>query len=184
MVVATPPRLTADEFFRLHGDESNVELVRGTVVKYPMPGAEHGAVASAADFELRAFVRANGLGRVMSNDTLIRLSADTSRGADVCFLSYSKLAADQKLPKGMLEVVPELVVEVRSPSDLWTDVLAKVVDYIRAGVLVVVVLDPKTQSASVFRSGTRQETFERDAELTVPDVLPGFAVPVARFFEQ
>lgn len=78
---------------------------------------------------------------------------------------------------------PELVIEVKSPSDLWTEVLAKVVDYIRAGVRVVIVLDPATESASAFRSDTRQETFERDRELTVPDVLPGFAVPVARFFE-
>jgi Uma2 family endonuclease len=183
MVVALPPKISVDEFFRLHGHESNVELVRGTVVRWPMPGAEHGAVASAADFELRAFARANTLGRVMSNDTLIRLDTDTTRGADVCFLSYAKLPADQKLPKGVLEAIPELVVEVKSPSDSWTDVLTKVVDYTRAGVQVVIVLDPATESASAFRSDARQETFERDEELTVPDVLPGFAVPVARFFE-
>lgn len=183
MVVALPPPLTVDDFFRLYGHESNVELVRGTVVRSPTPGAEHGAVASAADFELRGFARANKLGRVMSNDTLIRLATDTTRGADVCFLSYAKLPADQKLPKGVLELIPELVIEVKSPSDLWTEVLAKVADYIRAGVQVVIVLDPATESASAFRSETRQETFERDHELTVPDVLPGFAVPVARFFE-
>lgn len=183
MVVATPPKMTADEFFKLHGSESNVELVRGQVVRYPMPGAEHGYVCTNASFELTAFTRANPVGRVMGNDTLIRLSPDTTRGADVCFLSYATLPADQKLPKGLLEVVPELVVEVRSPSDLWTDVLGKTIDYIRAGVAVVVILDPATESASVFRSGTRQETFEKPDTLVLPDVLPGFAVPVARFFE-
>lgn len=46
------------------------------------------------------------------------------------------------------------------------------------------ILDPKTESASVFRSDTRQETFEKDEELALPDVLPGFTVPVARFFEE
>jgi Uma2 family endonuclease len=183
MVVALPPKLTVDEFFRLHGHESNVELVRGTVVRWPMPGAEHGAVASAADFELRGFARANKLGRVMSNDTLVRLGPDTTRGADVCFLSYAKLPADQKLPKGVLEAIPELVVEVKSPSDSWTDVLSKVEDYLGAGVEVVLVLDPATESASAYRTGANQLTFAKDGELTVPDVLPGFAVPVARFFE-
>ena len=73
---------------------------------------------------------------------------------------------------------------MRSPSDLWTDALGKMLDYIRAGVQVVVILDPNTESASVFRSGTRQETFEKDQALTIPDVLPGFEVPVARFFEE
>ena len=84
----------------------------------------------------------------------------------------------------MLEVAPELVIEVRSPSDLWTDALEKVLDYLRIGVRAVVILDPKTESASVFRSGARQETFEKDQILTIEDVLPGFAVPVARFFEE
>lgn len=184
MVVAPPPKMTAEEFFKLHGGESNVDLVRGQVVRHPMPGAEHGYVRTNASFEVTAFVRAQKLGRVMSNDTLIRLSGETARGADVCFLSFAKWPADQKLPKGMLEVMPELVIEVRSPSDLWTDALGKMLDYIHAGVAVVVLLDPATESASVFRSGTRQDTFEKDGTLTIPDVLPGFAVPVARLFEE
>jgi Uma2 family endonuclease len=184
MVVATPPKMTVEEFFRQYGGESNVELVRGQVVRYPMPGAEHGVVASIANFELRAFAQANKLGRVMGNDTLIRIAADTARGADVCFLSYAKCPAEQRLPRGVLEIIPELVIEVRSPSDLWTDAMSKAIDYLRAGVAAVVILDPKTRSASVFRSGDRQDTFEGDQALTIPDVLPGFDVPVARFFEE
>ena len=62
--------------------------------------------------------------------------------------------------------------------------MAKAIDYIRAGVTVVVILDPKTESASAFRSGTRQDTFEKDEMLTLPDILPGFEVPVSRFFEE
>jgi len=184
MVVATPPKMTVEEFFKLHGNESNVELVRGEVVRYPMPGAKHGAICLNAGSIVRDFVRVNKLGRVMGNDTLIRISNDTTLGADVCFLSYVKYPADQRLPAGVLETVPELVIEVRSPSDLWTDALAKMIDYIRAGVTVVIILDPKTESASVFRSGTRQETFEKNETLTISDVLPGFEVPVARFFEE
>jgi Uma2 family endonuclease len=184
MVVATPPKLTVEEFFKQHGSESNVELVRGQVVRYPMPGAEHGVVASIANFELRAFAQANKLGRVLGNDTLIRISADTTRGADVCFLSYAKCPAEQRLPRGVLEILPELVIEVRSPSDRWTDAMTKAIDYLNAGVTAVVILDPNTQSASVFRTGDRQDTFEKDQTLTLPDVLPGFEVPVARFFEE
>jgi Uma2 family endonuclease len=98
-------------------------------------------------------------------------------------VSYTKLPPGLS-PEGVLEVAPELVIEVRSPSDLWTDALGKMLDYLQIGVPVVVILDPKTESASVFRSGTRQETFEKNQTLTLPDVLPGFEVPVARFFEE
>src|SRR5207249_9408031 len=121
---------------------------------------------------------------VMSNDTLVRVTPDTARGADICYLSYARLPAGVPLPESPLEVAPELVIEVKSPSDLWTDLLTKVIEYLRAGVIAVVVLDPKTESASVIRSGERQEIFEKDQTLTLPDVLPGFEVPVARFFEE
>lgn len=183
MVVATP-KPTAEEFFERHGGESNVDLVRGIVVRYPAGGARKGIVNSSAGFEVHAFVKANRLGRVMSHDTHIRLSPDTVRGADVCFLSYTRRPANQKLPKGVLEVMPQLVVEVRSPSDLWTELFGKVNDYLDAGVTVVVVLDPQSETASVYRPGATQETFAKDQTLTVEDVLPGFAVPIARFFEE
>jgi|SRR5581483_27149 len=184
MVVASPPAMTLDEFFKLHGHESNVELVRGQVVRYPMAGAKHGFINVNAAMIIGGFVRSHKLGRVMSNDTFVRVAADTVRGADVCFLSYARLPTGQPLPDGILEVPPELVVEVKSPSDLWTDLLGKVLDYLRAGVAAVVVIDPKTESASVFRPGERQDVFEKDQTLTLPDVLPGFEVPVARFFEE
>lgn len=183
MVILAPPKMTADEFFKLHGSESNVDLVRGEIVRYSMPGTPHGVVCGNALALIREFVKANKLGRALSNDTHIRITEDTALGADVCFVSYAKLPPGIS-SDGMLEAVPDLVVEVRSPSDLWTEALGKMLDYLRRGVPVVVILDPPTESASVFRTGTRQDTFEKHQTLTLPDVLPGFEVPVSRFFEE
>lgn len=184
MVIATPATMTVEEFFKLHGNESNVELVHGQIVRYPVPGARHGRVCTNASFVFESFARQSNIGRTFSNDTLIRISSDTTRGADVFYVSFTRLPVAQKVSDGILNIAPELVIEVRSPSDLWTDSLGKMLDYLRIGVLAVVILDPKTESASVFRSGARQETFEEDETLTLPDVLPGFEVAVARFFEE
>jgi Uma2 family endonuclease len=173
MVVPTPPKLTADEFLELHGDESRVDLVRGYVVRYPMPGPEHGYIGGNAYFELSAFARAHKLGRAMINDTFIRLADGTVRGADVCFISYARLPAGQKLPKVALDVMPEVVVEVRSPSDLWTEVFAKVGDYLDAGVAVVVVLDPATETATVLRPGRRRKRSRRAGRWSCPTCCPG-----------
>jgi Uma2 family endonuclease len=183
MVVATPPKMTVEEFFKLHGSESNVDLVRGQVVRYPMPGTRHGHVCANAIIVIGTFVKANKLGRTLGNDTLIRITKDTTRGADVAYVSYTKLPPGPS-PEGVLDVAPELVIEVRSPSDLWTEAFEKMLDYLRIGVSVVIILDPKTESASVFRSGTRQEMLEKHQTLTLPDVLPGFEVLVSRFFEE
>lgn len=103
-------------------------------------------------------------------------------GADVCFVSYAKLPKEN-VSDGPITIPPELVIEVRSPSDPWTKAVGKMLDYIDAGVSVVVIFDPKTQSASVYRSDDRQDIFETADTLVLPDVLPGFAVAVAKFFE-
>jgi Uma2 family endonuclease len=176
--------MTAEEFVKLHGDESGVELVKGRVVRYPMPGVEHGEVCGNAYAFIRETVKQGGLGRVMTNDTYIRTTPDTYRGADVCFISYARLPKEQPRPKGPLEVPPEVVFEVRSPTDRTGDIQIKVGEYLNAGVTVVVVLDPNIEAATVYRQTEEiPQRFSNGDELTLPDVLPGFSVPVRQFFE-
>jgi Uma2 family endonuclease len=180
---APPALMTAEEFARQYANR-RAELVRGRVVELPMPGVKHGTVCNWVSFYLTQHVVRHDLGRVMSNDTwvVVRRGPDTVRGSDVMFVSYTRLPKGP-VPDGLLEVVPELVFEVRSPTDRWTDMIAKMLEYLSAGVSVVVVLDPKTESASVFRPDDRQDIFEAGQTLTVPDVLPGFEVPVRSLFE-
>jgi Uma2 family endonuclease len=176
--------MTAEEFVRLHGDESGVELVKGRVVRLPMPGAAHGEVCGNAYAFIREVAKAAGLGRVMANDTFVRTGPDTYRGADVGFISFTRLPKEPPTPKGPLEVAPELVVEVRSPTDRTGDIQIKVGEYLNAGVAVVVVLDPVVEAAAVYRqTDDFPQRMHNGDELTLPDVLPGFAVPVRRFFE-
>jgi Uma2 family endonuclease len=102
--------------------------------------------------------------------------------ADACYFSYERLPKGET-PDRLLPAASGLVAEMRSPSDPWTNVFAKVAEYLRAGVRVVVILDAATTSASVYRATELQQIFHNGDELTVPEVLPGFAVPVRRLFE-
>ncbi|OWK37793.1 hypothetical protein FRUB_06913 [Fimbriiglobus ruber] len=148
-----------------------------------MPSARHGKICNWIGFYLTQYIVANDIGHILTNDSLfvIERDPDTVRGPDVCFVSYARQPKGT-LPEGLLEVVPELVFEVRSPSDRWTAVLEKVLEYLAAGVLVVVVLDLKTESASVFRGEDRQDIIAAGEPLSFPDVLPGFSVLVEKLF--
>jgi Uma2 family endonuclease len=175
--------LTAAEFAQRHGGEY-VELVEGQVRGLPMPFPKHGRACALMTRFLDEHAEKNDLGRVMSNDSFVqtRTNPDTVRGADVCFYSYERLPKGA-VPEGLLPVVPDLVVEVRSPSERWVEVYTKVIEYLQAGVRVVVVLDAATTTASVFRTDELQQIVHNGDELTIPEVLPGFAVPVQRLFE-
>jgi Uma2 family endonuclease len=177
--------VSGDEFLRLHGDESGIELVNGVIVTLPMGGARHGEVAGNAGYEIRRHVKQNRLGRVMSNDPFVRTrtNPDGCRGADVLFVSYETLPADLPTPKGAITPPLELVVEGRSTSDTLTQLVGKATEYLDAGVKAVLVLDPETESTGVFRLNELPVRFHNGDTVTLPDVLPGFAVPVAKFFE-
>ena len=183
---AAPPEplLSADEFIQKYVDAKGVELVEGRLVRLPMPGAKHSEVNMEAGLILSDFTRPRGLGRILVGDTFIRTIIDppSFRGADVCYLSYSRWPKERELPAGVLETPPELVVEVKSPSDRWGNIQIKVGEYLNAGVNVVIVLDPDTESASVHRQDELHQLVHNGDTLTISDVLPGFSVPVKRFF--
>lgn len=149
-----------------------------------MPGFTHGHVAMKIAGRLDRYIEERNLGRVFINDTfiLLRRDPDSVRGPDVGYISYERLPREQK-PTGMLTVIPELVVEVRSPSDSWTALFAKVVEYLQAGVGIVLVLDAETSTASIYRQEALQQILPPEAELTLPELFPEFRVRVGQLFE-
>jgi Uma2 family endonuclease len=177
--------ISAEEFLKFHGDDSGFELVRGRIVPVDEFGGEHGEVCGTAIHYIGSFVKSQKLGRMACNDTFIYTTwnPDSIRGADLCFISYATLPASHPTPKGAVTPPLELVVEVRSPSNSIRVLTNKATEYLSAGVKVVMVLDPNTESAAVFRADELPQRFHNGDELTLPDILPGFAVPVAKFFE-
>jgi Uma2 family endonuclease len=176
--------LTIEEYQQLPDNGRLTELVRGRVVTLNPPKPWHGYVCSRVDRILGNFVEQHDRGYVMSNDSgvVTERDPDTLRGADVAFYSYARWPKGASL-EDYLPVAPDALFEVLSPGDRWKEVLGKVAEYLKAQVLVVCVLDPERRLAFVFRPDQPVTILTEDQELTFPDVLPGFAVAVRRFFE-
>lgn len=175
--------MTADEFLRLYLDEDRMELIDGVVTHLPGTGLRKGEVCSNVAAEIGKFVCDNRLGRVAINDTFIRTKPDGVRGADLLFVSYAILPAEIRTPNSAITPPLELVVEVRSPTESLVEVMAKALEYTAAGVKVVLVVDIEDCRVGVFRANQFPQRFEPADILTLPDVLPGFEMPVANFFE-
>ena len=183
--VPVPTRLTFDAFLVQYAG-AYVEVVDGVVQENAMPQPLHGQVCFKIAIHLGGFIMQNDLGTVCTNDTfvLIRANPLQVRGADVVF--WGKAKAPNGVPAtGMITAPPDLCVEVVSPTNTWSEVFTKVGEYLGIGVPAVLVLAPDTLTASVYRNDPTQiqQIFTHADTLTIPDVLPGFAVPVARFFE-
>jgi len=177
------PLITAEEFFERFGDSGGCELVDGRIQEMPMPGGIHGKVCLNVGFHLKLYLMRNPIGHAMSNDTfvLLKRDPDTMRGPDICYVSFDKIPQNA-LPSGALSIPPELIFEVLSPSDTVKATTSKIQEYLTAGVTVGILLNPDTRTATIFRSQAAEQTFAANETLTIPDILPGFAVKAGDFF--
>ncbi len=86
--------------------------------------------------------------------------------------------------RGYLDVKPELVFEVRSPSDRWVEMIRKAAEYLNAGVPVVCLVDAERRTILVCDNGDEpHRILGRTDLLTLPQVLPSFEIKVAHLFE-
>ena len=124
------------------------------------------------------------LGLVVT-ETLFVLDAQRNlkRRPDVAFVSYPRWREDRVPRTEAWDVVPDLAVEVISPTNLAEEIDDKITDYFTAGVRLVWVLYPASGRVYVYQSPERVTGLERTDELEGGDVLPGFRLPVAALFE-
>ena len=176
--------LTAEEYCRLPDNGQPTELVSGKIVTLSIPFPRNGQICSRVNRVVGNFVDGHCLGHLVSNRSAVitEHDPDTVRGADIAFYSYAKVPK-VPIPRGYLSVPPDVVFEVRSDDDRCKKILAKVAEYLNAGVTVVCVLDEPPPTIYVHTADQPVRILSADQELFLPDVLPGLSVPVRGFFE-
>lgn len=177
-----PQLITGEELFKMPGTDL-CELVEGEIKRMNLSGWKHGGVESNLTERLNAFVRENDLGRVLTGEVGIYTGRDpdTVRGADVLFISHERL--EDASPEGFLDVAPELVVEIMSPTNTWEEVRRKIEEYFAIGVEQVWILEPANRAVQVYWSRDAVRTLSEDDTLDGEGALDGFAFDVRTLFE-
>jgi len=175
--------ITGEELAAM-GDIGPCELVEGRIAHMSPTGEKHGCYEGNFYAALRSFVQVHHLGKVRVGEVGIytRRHPDTARAADVLFISNERYARVRS--SSYLDVAPELVVEILSPDDSWSEVTQKLREYFAIGVRLVWVADPRARSVYAYHSLTDVREFTENDDLTGDEVLPGFAVKVASLFEE
>lgn len=176
--------MTAEEFFRLPRDDTFQELVRGEVQVSPPPGGPHGVASGVAYVLLWDYVRPRALGRVFRQSGFrLERDPDTVRAPDVAFVAATRLPAG-RLPEGYMDVVPDLVVEVISPSESAVEVQERVQQWLRWGARMAWLAYPRTRSIAVHRPGGEIRLLGPEDLIDGGDVLPSFQAQVGDFFPE
>ena len=176
--------LTIEEFARLPEEgEYRSELVRGRIVRDQRPGARHGWLAGRLYVALDAWAResANGIAAIETGFVLGDDPHPTVRGPDVAFIAAGRLGPEG-IPTGFWRFAPDLAIEVVSPTDRASEVHAKVLDYLDAGTRSVWVVDPDSESVTMYRSRRDVRVLAAGDRLEDAEVLPGFGLAIAELF--
>ena len=99
---------------------------------------------------------------------------------DVAFVARERRPIDEPAPRrGAWNVVPDLAVEVLSPSNSALEITDKVEDDFRAGVRLVWLFYPIRELVHVYESASRSSILRADDIPDGGDVLPGFRLPLS-----
>ncbi len=184
-MASTAEPLTAEQFTALSGAlDHPVELMKGSLVETSPAMPRHGQICFRTAYLLQRYLDDHPTGVVITNDSniLTQRNPDTVRGADVAYYSYDRVPRGP-LPGGLLPVAPELVFEVLSPQDRWSELHVKIAEYLGAGVQTVCVLDDDTRALHAFFADRPLQVFAAQDPFELPERLPGLQVTVERFFE-
>ncbi len=172
--------MTAEELLKMPKDGYRYELVRGVLKKIAPVGHTSGFYESNVSSELRAFVKANGLGRSYSSNTgfLLERDPDYVLAPDASFVRQARVE-EVGDARGYFPGAPDFVAEVILPSDRYADAEENVAEWLAAGVPMVVVVNPRNRTVSVHTPDSTMTLTESDT-LDGGDVVPGWAAASRR----
>jgi len=170
--------MTADELSRLPADGWRYELVQGELRKMSPSGARHGRIAAEIVGSLVAHMKRNRSGAVYSSETGFRIARqpDTVRAPDAAFVRSDRVTETA----GFFEGPPDAAFEVTSPGDTYSEIEEKTLDWLRAGVKIVVIVDPRTKTARIHRADGATSV---EDVIEIDDVIPGWRLPLAELFD-
>jgi Uma2 family endonuclease len=165
--------------------EGRWELIDGELVEMSPAAEEPSTIGAAIIGLLWPFVRANRLGRLYNAEGGFVLFPDraTVRAPDVAFVRVDRVPHGEAR-KHFSRLAPDLAVEVLSPSDRPSDVVAKIEMYQEAGVPLIWLVDPDSQTVTVLAIGQAMRVLHAGDVIDGGEVLPGFSAQIAEFFSE
>lgn len=182
---ATPPAvITPDVLLRMPDEGKGFELVDGELKELNV-SKESSHIAGEIYFRIKQFCDAHLPAWVFPEGTSYRCFADDHgrvRRPDTSVITLERMTREQYYEDGHCPIVPDLVVEVISPTDVADDVARKIEEWLAAGVKLLWEVYPSTRKVHVYRPDAPIAPLRNSDTITAPDLLPGFACPVAELF--
>jgi Uma2 family endonuclease len=182
-IVFDPLPATEQDLLDLHAKTDRLfELVDGILVEKAM-GFPEAFLAVVLVRWLGNWVVPRNLGAVVGADGMMRLAPGLVRIPDVSFLRWDRFPNRQvQVNVPIPDLVPDLAVEIFSPSNTQDEIERKRGEYFRRGTQLVWIIDPRVRTVEVFTAPAISTLLHEADTLDGGTVLPGFTLPLRDLF--
>ena len=179
----TRKSVTAEELLRMPRDGKRYELVRGVLTEMAPTGNPHRETVGRIDTALGNYSDQNDYGSSGAGEPgyLLEIGPDTVRDPDVVWIATGRIPLGTQ---GYPNLAPDLAVEVKSPSESYSQITAIAEMWLSYGTRVVWIADPERITVTVHRLGVPPLTLTENEDLDGGELLPGFSSPVWRLFRR
>ncbi len=171
--------------------EWQMELVDGNILV--MGPSDYISEEIGVEFarQLANWVRPRKLGRVTGSSAgfiLPRLETEDNeadvekrnlRAPDVSFVRAERLKISKR---DFVELVPDLMVEIKSKCDRIKPLVEKIQLFLQLGCTVGILIDPDNLTLTVYRLNQKPIVLQNNDKLTIPDILPGWELTVSEIW--
>jgi Uma2 family endonuclease len=156
------------------------ELVEGTLVEKAR-GTRESLLAGLIVHRLWGYLEQNDLGQVLGAGGMLRLTPGVVRVPDLSFIAWENWQAEEENDR-VADLVPDLAVEVLREGNTPKELERKLREYFLAGTNRVWVIDPRKETAQVYRAPDEVKRVGKSGHLDGEDFLPGFRVSLRELF--
>jgi Uma2 family endonuclease len=156
-----------------------LELVDGKIIVMGPSDIVSSEIGAEFSRLLLNWVKPRKLGRVFESSGGFILPNSDLRAPDISFVVAERL---KKSKRYFAELVPDLVVEIKSQSDRLKPLREKIRSFLELGAQVGILIDPDKRTVTIY-TPTGEPVVLRDGDiLSIPQLLPGWEVPIAELW--
>jgi Uma2 family endonuclease len=177
--------VTPEQFDTLCIDNPNLRLELTPdfklIVMAPT-GGESGKKNSKLNLRIGIWNEQTELGEVFDSSTGYDFTAfeGGKPSPDVSWIEKSRLEGVNIV--GLIPVVPDFIIELRSATDSLQPLQDKMSEYQRLGVRLGLLVDPQNKQVEIYRSGQELEILAAPTEIDCGEVMPGFVLSMSRIW--
>jgi Uma2 family endonuclease len=175
--------LTDEQFFQLCQNNRDLRFERtadGELIIMPPTGGTTSDRNAELTYQLRAWSRQNNLGKSFDSSGGFKLPNGADRSPDASWVAierWNALTPEQQ--EKFVPFCPDFVVELRSKSDVFSKVQAKMQEYIDNGAKLGWLIDPQRKIVEIYRPNREVQILRSPSTLSGEDVLPGFVLDLS-----